>query len=364
VIRGTIRRGLHDLRTIVPFALAALGTACASYRPLVPERHRGEAGNAGAELTALSVPGGETGLHVEASLRAQPGALLARASLADAAAAPCSSHDAATIIFVDGQRFDRTPSSAAPGWVTAVADVGGAPPGAPISVGGAHRLGLDFTRRIGALGATDATDPLRGTSTVDVELADASAPAQPPRCLRVALAGAAPDLAWKRTNPASLGIAFRWSARKPTIAGVHESFTLAGRAGVWVHRRVRLGMESGVTLPLCDGTCPPDVGSFVWVPVNAGVDVAAWQGQSHAFAVQVGYDALIAAGSAPAGARFIQGARLALRYESTAARLPGLPSGAEVSALGYELSVATRSFDAAGSPALVIGLGLIFDRGL
>ena len=341
-----------------------MATACASYIPLAPERHRGEAAGAGAELTGLSIPGGEAGLRVEASLQAPPGTLLARASLADAAVAPCSSHDDAPTIFVDGRRFNRSPSSAAPGWITAVADVGGAPTGAPVSVGGAHRLGLDFTRRLGALGATDATDPLRGTSAVDIELLDGAAPAQPARCLRVALAGDAPDLAWKRATPVSLGLAFRWLARKPTIAGVHESFTLAGRGGIWVHRRVRLGAETGVTLPLCTGTCPPDLGSFVWLPVDAGVDVTAWQGESRALAVYLGYEALVAAGSAPAGTRFIQGARLALRYESTAARLPGLPSGGEVSALGYELSFATRSFDAAGSPALVIGLGLIFDRGL
>jgi hypothetical protein len=350
-------------RSLVPVALAAMGTACATYRPIAPERHRGEAGGAGAALIGMSVPGGDAGLRIDASLQAPPGTLLTRASLADAAAAPCASRDAAVAIFVDGQRHDRTASSA-PGWVTAAADVGGGPEqaSAPIPVGGAHQLGFDFKRRLGALGATEAGDPLRGTSAVDVELA--AAPGQPPGCLRVALAGDAPDLAWKRTSPASLGLAFRWSARKPTIAGVHESFTLAARGGVWVHRRVRLGVETGATLPLCSGSCPPDVGSFIWVPANAGVDVTAWEGDGRAVALHAGYDALIAAGSAPSAARFIQGARFALRYESTAARLPGLPSGAETSALGYELSFATRSFDAAGSPALVIGLGLLFDRGL
>ena len=80
--------------------------------------------------------------------------------------------------------------------------------------------------------------------------------------------------------------------------------------------------------------------------------------------MHVGYDALIAAGSAPAPARFVQGARLAFRYQSTATRLPGFPSGPDVAALGYELWFATRSFDAPGSPALVVGLGLLFDRGL
>jgi hypothetical protein len=309
------------------------------------------------------VPGGDAGLRIDVSLQAPPGALLTRASLAGAAAPPCSSHDVAPTVFVDGRRFDRSPSASAPGWVTAVVDVGGGTAGAPIPVGGTHQLGLELTRRLGALNATDATDPLRGTSAVDIELSGASA-AQPSGCLRVALAGEAPDLAWTRTTPISLGIAFRWSALKPTIAGVHESFTLAARGGVWVHHRVRLGVESGATLPLCTGSCPPDLGSFVWIPVNAGVDVSVWQGVAHALAVHAGYDALLGVGSAPSAARFVQGARFALRYESTAARLPGLPSGAEVSALGYELSFATRSFDAAGSPALVIGLGLIFDRGL
>jgi hypothetical protein len=349
-------------RSLVPIALAAMGTACATYRPAVPERHRGEAAGAGAALTGMSVPGGDAGLRIDASLQAPAGTLLARASLADAATAPCSSRDAAVTIFVDGQRHDRT-ASTAPGWVTAVADMGGDQrPDAPIPVGGTHQLDLHFERRLVALGATDASDPLRGTSAVD--LAFAAPPGQPPGCLRVPLAGDAPDLVWRRTNPASLGVALRWSARKPTIAGVHESFTLAARGGVWVHPRLRLGLETGATLPLCDGSCPPDVGSFIWVPLNVGGDVEVWQGDGRALALHVGYDALIAAGSAPSAVRFIQGARFALRYQSIAARLPGLPSGAEVSALGYELVFATRSFDAAGSPALVIGLGLLFDRGL
>jgi hypothetical protein len=41
-----------------------------------------------------------------------------------------------------------------------------------------------------------------------------------------------------------------------------------------------------------------------------------------------------------------------------------LPSGREFFALGYELWFASRSFDAPGSPTLVVGVGLLFERGL
>ena len=55
---------MTKLRSAVPIALAAVGSGCATYRPVVPAQHRADASGAAADLSEMRVPGGEAGLQI------------------------------------------------------------------------------------------------------------------------------------------------------------------------------------------------------------------------------------------------------------------------------------------------------------
>jgi hypothetical protein len=222
-------------------------------------------------------------------------------------------------------------------------------------VQGEHTLSVDFPG-----GA--AADLLEQTPVLDLVYEDESN--ADPRCLRIAVSGAAPELRWKRRLDGSANWAIRFEHPWHPVGSVDDAWSFDFGMGRWLGP-VRARVEVGAGFAGCSGLCPPqpDGGAgFTRLAVRAAFDGYVVQGRGIALAAEIGYEQASSFRANPDQTTRWEtglGPRAALRFDLTPAPPAGWPAGGRQGSFGLELSVGESFAVDTPDHAVVIGIGVV-----
>jgi len=301
------------------------------YRPAAP--HRAAALGLAADVIQLDTLSRGDAVTVSARIQGDPGTRLVRVLLTPAASEPCREGMRAARLVIDGESK----------WLR------------PVSVAGAHDLALAFGR-----GAAFAL--LQAPSALDFVLeTDAGE-----RCVRVALSGSEPALAWQTDVSGTAGASLRAYSPVTSVAGVASGWAFSDDVGGYLGP-VRLQAEFGFGTANCTRSCAGSSSGFIWAPLGVTAHTELFDRDGFAIDLGVGYRGIFGLVGSKSAERTVRldAPELSLRFAGTVNQGPGLPGGARIGSAGLELFASDWRYSGAlgNESSFVLGLGFVWDHG-
>jgi hypothetical protein len=307
--------------------LALTGCLPPTYRPAEP--HRASALGLTVDVTKLDTLSQNGAIVVTSRIVGDPTARLVRVLLTPGNSELCREGVRAEQLLIDGESK----------WLR------------PVSVAGAHELRLSFAQGL-----------LREPSALDFVL-DTD---QGQQCVRVALSGPEPALAWKGEVNGAVAASVRFYGPAASVAGVGGGWAFSdGVGGYW--GRLRLQAEFGVGTANCTRLCVGSSGGFLWAPVGITAHTYLLDEDGFAIDLGLGYRWFFGAVSHQSEQRTVRlGApELSLRFAGTVNQGPRLPAGARLASAGLEIFASDWRYSGTlgNENSFVLGLGLTWDHG-